>query len=266
MSLLSQLRIDIGDFAESGVASSGNLIISHLRVDVGDDGDSGVVIPQVIVNQFATPSASSSGVLSDLRLDVGDDAVNVVSSGITQIAGASGTVVMRHLRVDVGDDTNNLPADVRFIYAPDTATDNAVVRFDGTTGRFVQDSSVLIDDSGNVNIGGATTVGELIICGPQFWGTRVITSSGDVTVNENDNVVFINKIANEITNVVLPLILNPLCSNRILIIKDGKGNASNFPITISSISGTIDGFSSILITQNYQSYTLLKTDTGWTII
>lgn len=43
-----------------------------------------------------------------------------------------------------------------------TATDNAVVRFDGTTGADVQNSGVLIDDSGNMTIPSALTVATTI--------------------------------------------------------------------------------------------------------
>ncbi len=40
------------------------------------------------------------------------------------------------------------------VTAPVSSTDNAVVRFDGTTGRIIQDSSVIADDSGNVTTTG----------------------------------------------------------------------------------------------------------------
>ena len=36
------------------------------------------------------------------------------------------------------------------VVGPVAATDNAIVRFDSTTGKLVQNSSVTIDDSGNV--------------------------------------------------------------------------------------------------------------------
>ena len=38
------------------------------------------------------------------------------------------------------------------VVGPASATDNAVVRYDGTTGKLVQNSGVAIDDSGNVNL------------------------------------------------------------------------------------------------------------------
>jgi hypothetical protein len=37
------------------------------------------------------------------------------------------------------------------VYGPNSSTDNAVARFDGTTGKIIQNSNVIISDSGNVN-------------------------------------------------------------------------------------------------------------------
>lgn len=42
---------------------------------------------------------------------------------------------------------------------PASATDNAIVRYDGTTGKLVQDSAVSIDDSGNIATSAQITVG-----------------------------------------------------------------------------------------------------------
>ena len=44
------------------------------------------------------------------------------------------------------------------VTGPGSSTDNAIVRFDGTTGKSIQNSSVTIDDSGNLDIGGTLDV------------------------------------------------------------------------------------------------------------
>ena len=51
-------------------------------------------------------------------------------------------------KFDTVQDISNL------VTGPASSTDNAVVRYDGTTGKLVQDSGVTIDDSGNVTIPG----------------------------------------------------------------------------------------------------------------
>jgi hypothetical protein len=44
------------------------------------------------------------------------------------------------------------------VRGPTSATDNAVARYDGTTGKLVQNSGVTIDDSGNLTVSGTTGV------------------------------------------------------------------------------------------------------------
>ena len=51
------------------------------------------------------------------------------------------------------------------VVGPVLATDNAIVRFDGTTGKLVQNSGVVISDSGNVGIGTAIPTNTLDVVG-----------------------------------------------------------------------------------------------------
>jgi uncharacterized delta-60 repeat protein len=75
---------------------------------------------------------------------------------------------------------------------PDGATDNAIARFDATTGKLVQDSSVLIDDSNNVSgVSGLTASGvisttDTTTSTTPFTGSLVV--GGGVGVAENLNV------------------------------------------------------------------------------
>jgi hypothetical protein len=63
-----------------------------------------------------------------------------------------------------------------------TSTDNAIVRFDGTTGK-VQNSGVIIDDSGNVGIGVT----------PSVWHTSAkaidLDNSGDEITEEVSKMI-----------------------------------------------------------------------------
>lgn len=73
------------------------------------------------------------------------------------------------------------------VVGPGVATDNAIVRFDGTTGKLVQNSSVTIDDSGNMSItGGNITLGGT----GRIQGVDTVSSSTDA-VNKSyvDNAV-----------------------------------------------------------------------------
>lgn len=55
------------------------------------------------------------------------------------------------------------------VSGPASSTDNAVARFDGTTGKLIQDSGVTIDDSGNLTAN-------------NFSGTSSGTNTGDQTI------------------------------------------------------------------------------------
>ncbi len=53
------------------------------------------------------------------------------------------------------------------VIGPSSATDNAVARFDGTTGKIIQNSGVTIDDSGNMVVGSGTSgLAPLLVKGP----------------------------------------------------------------------------------------------------
>jgi hypothetical protein len=103
--------------------------------------------------------------------DPGDPASNLVSS----VNGQLGTVVLD--AVDVGADPTGSAAAAQTAAAaytdtevadktsgPATATDNAVPRFDGASGKILQNSTVIIGDDGSVTItGNLTDAGDLLV-------------------------------------------------------------------------------------------------------
>ena len=56
------------------------------------------------------------------------------------------------------------------------------------------------------------------------------------------------------------------CSGRIVIIKDIGGNAVAYNITVVSAAGNIDGLAGFIVSQNYQSITLMYNGTEWSLI
>ncbi len=87
------------------------------------------------VGTFNT-SNISSGTLSTDRFSAYADLVaeSKIGTGGTQVA--------------QGDHTH--PGSMGDVYGPASATDHAIARFDGTTGKLIQNSGVTIDDSGNL--------------------------------------------------------------------------------------------------------------------
>ncbi len=71
------------------------------------------------------------------------------------------------------------------VRGPATPTDNAVVRFDGTTGDLTQNSGVIIDDSNNVSgVASLTTTGAIEL-GAASDTTIARSSAGNVTIEGN---------------------------------------------------------------------------------
>lgn len=69
------------------------------------------------------------------------------------------------------------------VLGPGSATDNAVVRFDGTTGTLVQNSNAILDDTGNLALAGALTYNESISAKTTDYPV-VAADSGKVFTNE----------------------------------------------------------------------------------
>jgi hypothetical protein len=85
----------------------------------------------------------------------------------------------------------SVPVNPNVVSGPASATDNAIARFDTTTGKLIQNSSVTIDDDGNAGNVNAiifdTTPGTLpTVAGSMFWDTGDKTPS--VILNTNTNL------------------------------------------------------------------------------
>lgn len=119
--------------------------------------------PRTIVNPVYGSPDSSAVMRNELQLlenEIAalDDATNVITTrgdimiggtdgSATRLAiGASGLV----LKSDGTDISWGSLAGVGDVVGPSSSTDNAIVRFDGTTGKLVQNSSATINDSGQL--------------------------------------------------------------------------------------------------------------------
>jgi hypothetical protein len=107
--------------------------------------------------------------------------------------------------------TNSSPSLGGDVVGPASATDNAIARFDTTTGKLIQNSTVTIDDNGNVinanSIGLDTTPATVpSTVGTMFWDTgnkapSVLLENGVELQLGQENVVLVyNNSASTITN------------------------------------------------------------------
>lgn len=88
------------------------------------------------------------------------------------------------------------------------------------------------------------------------------TSSATVTLTDTDDVVLVDCSASA---VAVSLDNTPLLGQTVTV-KDASGTSFVNPITISSISTTVDGASTFVINTNYGSTTLIYSGSEWKVI
>lgn len=121
-------------------------------------------------NEYTSLNSAREGIISELNTFVkGEvDFVEFVSCWglIVQTNGSySNTPAARFRLLDNGDDYIDLRSFIGVsagssggylgdVVGPASSTDNAVVHFDSTTGKLIQDSNVIVDDTGNITVPG----------------------------------------------------------------------------------------------------------------
>jgi hypothetical protein len=155
--------------ASSGATPFSDTDNLYFSIDVsGDKGDPG---------DLSGPASSTDNAV--IRWD-GTSGKTAQNSSVTIDDSGNVTTAGRIHSTTTGfrfpDNTDQTTAGV---IGPASSTDNAVVRWDGTSGSLVQNSSVVIDDSGNVGIG-TTSPGSIL----------ELASTGPVlTLNDTNGVV-----------------------------------------------------------------------------
>lgn len=135
-----------------------------------------------------------------------------------------------------GDLTCSLPAGSGDVTGPGSATDNAITRFDGVTGKVLQDSAATIDDSGN--IAATSFIGPL---------TGNASTSSALAANPSDcaSDTYATTIAAN-GNLTCSTISDTGLANSYLLANGSRALSSNwnagaFTITASTFSGALSG-------------------------
>jgi hypothetical protein len=224
----------------TGIAASGTVGIADLSA-------SGFVVgPLSAINRSVAIYDGTTGKLIRDSLFLIDSSGNASIAGNTLISGDL-TVLGNIIGLDLSSSG--------FVVGPTSSLDRSIAIYDGTTGKLITDSLITIDSSGNLTlISGDITV---------LNGTIINSvSSGTPNVYNISNTYF-NAITSATTGVFLPL--TPTQGQQ-HIIKDINGTAGSTPITVDGNGNTIDGSLQLLLTNNYESTTLIFGPTEWNII
>lgn len=93
-----------------------------------------------------------------LGLSTTADTVSEGAVDVTRIRGFSQGSTNGHYSLILSDQPGAADPGIGDVDGPATSTDDAIARFDGTTGKIIQNSAVTIDNAGNVSVPASATV------------------------------------------------------------------------------------------------------------
>ena len=117
-----------------------------------------------------------------------------------------------------------------------------------------------VDEVQRITIGATSSAAVHVVNGGMRHTVRSISGATTLDTTTTDYIVLANSSSAGFT-ITLPA----ATSGRKLIIKDSGGSAQTNNITISPASGTIDGASTFVLNNNYQSVDLVSDGTNWFI-
>lgn len=109
------------------------------------------------------------------------------------------------------------------VTGPGSSTDNAIARFDSTTGKVIQNSAVTIDDSGNMGLGNSNVAAAKTIT---FNSVPTITPSSGVLTCEFDEYQKIVANLNDVSSVTITLNVPNGPGNFMLLVVQGSTTPS----------------------------------------
>lgn len=138
------------------------------------------------------------------------------------------------------------------IFGPGSSTDNALVRWDGTTGTVIQNSNAILTDAGDLTLAGDVTVERVLQ--PQVTATAAYQD-----ILDNQYMV----LASGASTLVLPP--SPVVGQT-HIVKDAAGTATGSNVAVLASGSTIDGQASVSLVNNYEALGFIWNGDGWSII
>jgi hypothetical protein len=177
-------------------------------------------------------------------VDISEGTTNKVrkSTLAAALSGVSSIIAVSPIEVDssIGTVTISLVSS-DFVEGPASSTDNALARFDSTTGKIVQNSSAILLDSGHLGVGGTPSY-ELDVAGDiNFTGTlrqsgTEFTSGGGLFKGDNGTTGNATNGPKDIFRI------NELELNTSTTITASENASATGPLTLASgVTLTVDG-------------------------
>lgn len=219
----------------SKVPTTTDLVSGELGVNMTDK--------KVYINNGTSVVQIGAGALAGL----GD--VNITSPTNGQSLVYNGTVWVNQTGAGSGD-----------VVGPSSATDNALVRFDGTTGKLIQNSTAILDDSGNLDVTSAkadyydldtAASAPSYAQGRTFWdagnGTPSTYLNADVTLQNGQEIVTLvyNGTGSTITNGSVVAVAGAQGQRPSVVLADAdteSTSASTLGIATQDIANGAEGF------------------------
>jgi hypothetical protein len=141
----------------------------------------------------------SNQVITRNQVDLAADVTgNLPISNLNSGTGASGTSFWR------GDGSWAAPTGTGDVVGPASSTDNAITRFDSTTGNILQNSTATISDTGDVIIAGNLSVGATVNSGSGVIENSA-TIATSITITSGSNAISVGPMTiNSGITVTLP--------------------------------------------------------------
>jgi len=160
--------------------------------------------------------------------------------------------LIEDLRLDIADDSSvSWPTAPTGIITPSPVVGNRAI-------GLIEDVRLDIGDDDSV-VWPPHPTG--IIPESQVWNS--VTVNNNYVGVPNDTVILVNPVPLQSVTITLPPVTQV---GKIVVIKDMPGIAATFPINISGGPATIDGFASVLMSQDYQAFSFFWNGTEWNII